>query len=100
MEHTLYVMARFRCHTQHIESAKQTLKTLAFNTRTQEDGCISYIYLQDAQDPHIFTPYEIWHSPNAEAAHWKTPHLLKAVEELKDALDGEVTINRYHNIED
>ena len=41
----------------------------------QEDGCISYDYVQDTQDADKLIVVERWTSRAALAAHMTTPHL-------------------------
>jgi quinol monooxygenase YgiN len=41
----------------------------------QEAGCISYTFSADLADPGRFLIFEEWESPEALAAHFKTPHM-------------------------
>ena len=52
----------------------------------KEDGCISYTFSADLEDPGLFRIFEEWESEAALGAHFKAPHMAtfqKALGALK-----------------
>jgi quinol monooxygenase YgiN len=47
----------------------------AIDATRKEDGCISYDYVQDTENPDILTVVERWTSRAALEAHLQMPHL-------------------------
>ena len=41
-----------------------------------EDGCITYSYAIDVQDPGLIRVFEVWRDQAALDAHRETPHFL------------------------
>ena len=41
----------------------------------REDGCVSYDYLQDTENPDTVLVVERWHTRESLAAHMQAPHL-------------------------
>ena len=54
--------------------ASEAAKTMMAETR-REDGCQSYVFSADLEEPGVFRVFEEWDSPEALAAHFKTPHM-------------------------
>ncbi len=75
----------------------EALEELAAETRN-EDGAEEYGFIRDLKTPETVLSYERWTSGEAEAAHWKTPHLKKALEQMRDILDGAPTIYKGHKV--
>ena len=40
-----------------------------------EDGCLTYSYAVDVQDPGLIRVFEAWRDPAAIDAHFKAPHM-------------------------
>ena len=40
-----------------------------------EDGCITYAYAIDVQDPGLIRVFEVWRDQAAIDAHFKAPHM-------------------------
>ena len=40
-----------------------------------EDGCLTYSYAVDVQDPGLVRVFEIWRDQTALDAHFQTPHM-------------------------
>ena len=40
-----------------------------------EDGCITYSYAVDVQDPGLIRVFEVWRDQAAIDAHFQTPHM-------------------------
>jgi len=54
----------------------------------REDGCISYNYVQDTENPDLVQVIERWSSREALAAHLKMPHLAVWREKRKPWVSG------------
>ena len=65
-------------------------------TRSQaEDGCLSYRFYADLDDPDTFLVFEEWRDEAALAAHFKTPHLLAFRQHLPRLLAAPPDIVKY-----
>ena len=91
MTEKIYTIAVLPAAQGKIDVLINHLKTLAEQTR-KEAGCIEYGFYQNQSNPNVVLSYEVWQDAEAEAAHWRTPHLMSAVEAFKNILDGDPTI--------
>ncbi len=91
MTEKIYTIAILPAAQGKIDVLIDHLKTLAEQTR-KEAGCIEYGFYQNQSNPNVVLSYEVWQDAEAEAAHWRTPHLMNAVEAFKNVLDGDPTI--------
>lgn len=57
-----------------------------------EDGCIQYHMLRDANDPTLFTFFEVWQSREHLAAHTALPHMREFHEQRMDYLHRDFDI--------
>ena len=55
------------------EAVRAALEMMEETAR--EPGCISYTFSADLEEPGVFRVFEEWDSPEALAAHFKTPHM-------------------------
>jgi len=60
-----------------------------------EDGCITYRFYQDLEDPTLFRVFEEWETQEALEAHFKTPHMAEFSSQLPDLVAGPGDITRY-----
>lgn len=90
----LRVIARARAKIEHIVQVREILSALVEPTR-RELGCIGYELLQNSSDPADFVFVEQWASAAAEQAHFATPHVSVALQQLTGLLDAEPEICRY-----
>ena len=97
MSQQLYVTARFRAKADRVEAMIDLLADLASET-CGESGCVEYGYYQSADDPTLFTSFEIWRDSELEAAHWETQHLKDALSRLPDLMDGEAEVTKYAKV--
>lgn len=67
---------------------REVLETLLEPTRT-EQGCLSYDFYLDADNPERFTFIEEWSSREALQAHLATPHIADALSRLDGKLADE-----------
>ncbi|MFV3305926.1 putative quinol monooxygenase [Pseudomonas sp. NY15181] len=57
-----------------------------------EDGCLQYHMLRDANDPTLFTFFEVWQSREHLAVHTALPHMREFHEQRMDYLRGDFDI--------
>lgn len=57
-------LARFRPHQDAMLAASRA-----------EDGCITYSYAVDVQDPGLIRVFEVWRDQAAIDAHFQAPHM-------------------------
>jgi quinol monooxygenase YgiN len=91
---SLRVIARARAKAESVPQVREILSALVEPTR-RESGCLSYELLQNSSDPADFVFVEQWASPAAEQAHFATPHVLSALQQLSGLLAEEPEICRY-----
>ncbi len=94
IDSSLRVIARAKAKTDQVARVRDILTALVDETR-REPGCLSYELLQNHADPTDFVFVERWVSATAERAHFVTPHLLTALQQLSGLLSSEPEISRY-----
>ncbi|MEX0339405.1 MAG: putative quinol monooxygenase [Arenibacterium sp.] len=57
-----------------VDALKSAAIEMARETR-KEDGCITYGFWQDLENPNCFRVYEEWADLGALEAHFKAPHM-------------------------
>jgi len=78
-----------------VDALLPVLSSLVEPTR-KESGCLSYILLQNNEDPTDFTFIEEWKSQAALESHFATKHFKDAVAKLPDLIAAEPDIRQYH----
>ena len=91
---SLRVVARITARPDTVAETQALLTGLIAPTRA-EDGCISYMLLQNNADLADFTFVEEWESGAALDAHLRTPHLAAALEKIPALLAAAPDIRRY-----
>lgn len=91
---SLRVIARVKAKANQVAQVQAILSALVKPTRG-ESGCISYELLQNGCDPSDFVFVEEWMSAAAEQAHFTTPHVSAALQQLAGLLAAEPEICRY-----
>ena len=94
VDSSLHVIARAHAKLHHVAQVREILTALVDVTR-REPGCLSYELLQNHADKTEFVFIEQWASAAAEQAHFLTPHLLAALQQLSGLLTSEPQICRY-----
>ena len=94
VDSSLRVIARAHAKLHHVAQVREILTALVDVTR-REPGCLSYELLQNHADKTEFVVVERWASAAAEQAHFMTPHLLTALQQLSGLLTSEPQICRY-----
>jgi quinol monooxygenase YgiN len=90
----LRVLARAKAKPDHTARVRDILSALVEPTR-REPGCLAYELLQNGSDPTDFVFVEKWASAAAEQAHFATPHVSTALQQLVGLLVTEPEICRY-----
>lgn len=60
-----------------------------------EDGCITYRFYADLEDPNLFRLFEVWEREDALAAHFETAHMATFRKELPELVAGPMDMKRY-----
>lgn len=94
VDRSLRVIAQAHAKLDHVAQVREILTALVDVTR-REPGCLSYELLQNHADKTEFVVVERWASAAAEQAHFMTPHLLAALQQLSGLLTSEPQICRY-----
>ncbi len=94
VDRSLRVIAQAHAKLDHVAQVREILTALVDVTR-REPGCLSYELLQNHADKTEFVVVERWASAAAEQAHFMTPHLLTALQQLSGLLTSEPQICRY-----
>lgn len=71
---SLIIAGTVRCPPENLEAFKPHMIAMLTATRA-EDGCISYSYAVDVEDPGLIRVFEAWRDAAALEAHFKAPHL-------------------------
>ena len=93
MSANLYTIAVLKAKPGKADTLISVLETLAAETR-KEAGAQEYGFIRDQKVPEVVLSYEKWRDAEAEAAHWRTPHLAAAIDQFKDLLDGEPVVHK------
>ncbi|WP_010518578.1 putative quinol monooxygenase [Croceivirga radicis] len=98
MSNPLFVFAKFKAKKDKVSEMKALLNQFSHDTLRNENGCITYNYLQSREDETIFTSAEVWVNEKAEAAHWDTNHLKELLKVFPDVSEGDVEVTKYNRI--
>jgi quinol monooxygenase YgiN len=91
---TVRVIAHFNARPETAAEVRQVVTGFIAPTR-KEDGCVSYVLMQNDADPLEFTFVEEWTSNAALDAHLQTPHLTQGAAKLAGLLAKPGDIRRY-----
>lgn len=97
MTSPVYVMAHFRVKPDALAEVLALLADLSVRTR-EEPGCRDYGYYQSQEDPLEFSSFEVWETPQDEAAHWQTQHLRQALAKAAPLLQAAPRICRANRV--
>ena len=89
---SLRVVARVTAKPDAVETIREVLRGLIEPTR-REPGCVSYVLLQNKEEPADFTFVEEWESDSLFEGHFSTEHVRKALPRLQEL--ATVDIRRY-----
>ena len=91
MSTNTYTIAVLKAKAGKADALISVLEELATQTR-KEDGAEEYGFIRDQTSPDVVLSYEKWSDADAEAAHWRTPHLKSAIAQFDSLLDGAPTV--------
>lgn len=89
---TILVIAELKTTETRRAALLDMVQSLADNSR-QEDGCLSYRPLLDADHPGTIVIAEKWTSLEALQAHGRTAHVALFKSKVKDVL---ISIEKFH----
>ena len=61
----------------------------------QEEGCVTYVFSADLDDPDLFRLFEEWESAAALEAHFEAPHMAEFQAKMNDFGVSHRVIHRY-----
>ena len=85
----LAMVVEFRAAPGKVDELRAALLAIVGPSRA-EDGCLRYDLHVDREDPDVLAFYEVWATPEAHAAHDRTPH----IEHVRTVLPGLVAERR------
>lgn len=88
------VIANVTAGPDHREELSQVLAESAAASRS-EDGCISYVFTSDVENPSSFSSIEVWQDKDALMAHLAGPGVAKLLERVGPLIAGAPTITGY-----
>lgn len=88
------VVARATGKSESRSELSQVLAGLAAASR-DEDGCLSYAFTQDVENPDSFASIETWVDKAALEAHLAGPGVAQGMEQLGPLLAGAPSISGY-----
>ena len=91
----LVVIGQMTCDPAKTVEVDAILSQLSSASVSLEEGCVSYQYFEEIGKPGHFATVEHWANADAEAAHWKTPHLKEAVAKLTPLMVDEMRMFKY-----
>lgn len=95
MTATVRVVARIEALPDKVEEVKSLLMQLIEPTR-KEEGCISYLLLQNSEMPTDFTLIEEWENSTFLYTHLQTPHIQQVAAKVQNLVVGGLDIRRYN----
>ena len=93
MSANTYTIAVLKAKPGKADALISVLTDLAAETR-KEAGAEEYGFIRDQKYPETILSYEKWTDADAEAAHWRTPHLAAAIAQFKALLDGAPIVHK------
>lgn len=74
------IVGQFRIPVENLAAARPLMIAVMQASRA-EDGCIEYNYAEDLGEPGLIRVSEIWESREHLAAHFKSAHMQRWIEE-------------------
>lgn len=91
----IVVIAAATVHPDKLEEAKALATEVERATR-QEQGCISYRFVQSIEDPHQFLAFSEWRTEANVDSHFQQAHTQTFLTAITPLLTSEVNISRYN----
>ncbi|MBI4885679.1 MAG: antibiotic biosynthesis monooxygenase [Acidobacteria bacterium] len=76
----LVLLVHVQVKPQHVAAFLDEARHNAGHAVADEPGCLRFDVIQDRDDPHRFTFYEVYRDDAALAAHRQTPHFTRYIE--------------------
>ncbi len=83
MSKPLTIIAKLQVSPEKREELLNHIKDLTASTR-KEEGCVTYLFHQDNNNPTLFTFYEIWASYDAFLNHKDSVHFKDFVKKTEN----------------
>jgi quinol monooxygenase YgiN len=90
----LRVVVNIKSKPDRVDDLQKALDALAQSTR-EEDGCLSYEFLQNKSEPTDIVLLEHWRDKAALGAHSKTGHFQKGMEDINEMTSEQIQIAFY-----
>ena len=90
----LVVAGRVRVHAALRDEAVRVALEMAQATQA-ENGCLSYRFYADLEDPNTFFIFEEWEDEEALARHFQSAHMAAFQRQLPRLLAGPASVKRY-----
>jgi quinol monooxygenase YgiN len=90
----LVIAGQIRIKPERRDDAVRLALDVARET-VKEQGCRSYRFYADLEDPGLFFIFEEWDGPEALERHFTTPHMARFMTEVPALVGGEIDIKRY-----
>lgn len=74
------IVGQFRIPAENLAAARPVMVAVMQASRA-EDGCIEYNYAEDLAEPGLIRVSEVWESREHLAAHFKSAHMQRWIEE-------------------
>lgn len=74
------IVGQFWIPAENLASARPLMVAVMQASRA-EDGCIEYNYAEDLAEPGLIRVSEVWESRQHLAAHFKSAHMQRWIEE-------------------
>ena len=92
--HVLVVIARVQALAEKADELAELLAPLAAASRAEE-GCQSYAFYRDVEDPTLFCSVETWDSRAQLDAHMGQPHTAEVLGRLPGLVAAPPTIHAH-----
>lgn len=94
----IIISGSFRVRDDAIEDARAALLEMQSVSRA-EDGCHTYAFAWDLEDPNLVRLYEEWESDEALQVHAATDHMATFLRATGPMMDGGAEFKRFINAE-
>ncbi|MEM7347872.1 MAG: putative quinol monooxygenase [Chloroflexota bacterium] len=88
------VAGTVQINPDHRDEAIQVAIEMSKATQ-QEEGCVTYMFYADLENPDTFLVFEVWETDEALANHFQTDHMKVFQQKLPKLVAGPPNIKRY-----
>lgn len=90
----IVVAGRVQVKPEHRDEAIRRAIAISRDSEAEE-GCLSYRFYTDLENPSVFFIFEEWESQEALNAHFQTPHLKEFQQHVARLLAAPSVIKQY-----